>query len=149
MVKKYASYRELKEAKTKLYNDFANDNIYWIFVSTEQELAEELKKLGLKREDVLSIGMGGYLIKEALNDYKQLLKELGNTWDDIKDDDALLLDAFKYELWNHEFVVTYDVEPTLEVFNITLEEVQKDQRISRILKEAINQYLKVAEQWDI
>ena len=149
MIKKYASYRELKEAKTKLYNDFANDNIHWIFVSTEEKLAEELKKLGLNRDDVLSIGMGGYLKKEALNDYKKLLKELGNTWDDIKDDDALLLDAFKHELWNHEFVVTYDVEPTLEVFNITLEEVQKDQRISRILKEAINQYLKVAEQWDI
>ena len=141
MIKKYASYRELKEAKTKLYNDFSSKYIHWIFASTDEKLAEELKKLGLNRDDVLSIGMGGYLKKEALSDYKKLLKELGNMWDEIKDDDKLLKSAFKYELANREYCITEDLGPTLDALNVSFEEINNDKRILKILKDAIREYM--------
>ena len=140
------TYYDLKMEKQKIYNNFANDNIYWIFAFSQAGFNEELEKRNLKKDELVSIGAGGFLKRDKVEEYKKVLKEVNNIWEEIKDNDELLKDAFMYELANHEFIITYDVSDTLEVFGLTIEEVQKDERISRLLKEAINQYLEETEQ---
>lgn len=143
------TYYDLKMEKQRLYNDFANDNIYWIFAFSKKEFEDKLEKLNLKKDELVSIGAGGFMKKTAIEGYKKVLKGLENITEKIKADDKLLKEGLIFELANHEYIITYNAAPALDVFGLTYEDVEKDQRLKIILKEAINQYLKVAEQWDI
>ena len=63
----------------------------------------------------------------------------------VKDDDVEVKKAFIYELANHEYCITYNVDDTLDALNITLEELKNDERLKKILKEATNEYLENSE----
>ena len=141
------TYYDLKMEKQKIFNDFSNDNIYWIFAFSQKEFEQELEKRNLKKDELVSIGAGGFMKKSAIEGYKKVLNEMDDITETIKADDRLLTEGLKVELANHEYCITYDAEPALDVFHLRFEEVEKDQRLKRILKEAINQYLKEVEAW--
>jgi len=50
--------------------------------------------------------------------------------------DQFLYDAFDYKLGNHEYCITWDIEPTLDALGLTEEEVENDARMSAILRKA-------------
>ncbi|HDK5688958.1 TPA: hypothetical protein PTC43_002520, partial [Staphylococcus pseudintermedius] len=54
--------------------------------------------------------------------------------------DEFALNAFKYELANHEFVITYDYEDALDALELEYSEL--DSRLLNLLKKAKEQYLK-------
>lgn len=66
-------YKELRDRHTEELNEFSKDKIYFIFVSTETELIRELNKRGLSPEDVRSIGGGGYIKKEYVKQFNDIL----------------------------------------------------------------------------
>jgi len=49
---------------------------------------------------------------------------------------------FLYELANHEYCITYDLEPTLTALNLSEDDVQNDERLMKGLKIAISEYLR-------
>ena len=60
-------------------------------------------------------------------------------------DDQYAYEAFLYELGNHEFCITYEVEPTLAAIGLTEDEVLNDCRLAAIFKEAKRDYLASCE----
>ena len=138
-------YLELKNQNQKKFDEFAKDNIYWIFAFSEIGFDNELEKRGLKRDDITAIGMGGYLKVSKIKEYNELSKSLVNELDQIKDDDDELKKAFIYELANHEYCITYDLDDTLDALGLTRKDLQDDIRLALIMNKACQEYLSNSE----
>lgn len=140
-------YLEIKNDNQKRFNDFSENFIYWIFAFDNTEFNEKLKEHNLSKDEIISIGAGGFIKKEHKELYLQELKALrkGHAFNQIKDDDEEVKKAFKYELSNHEYCITYDLSDALNALGITEEKIQKDARLKKLLKEAVKEYLESVE----
>ena len=142
-----SKYLELKNNNQKQFNEFANKYIYWIFAFSSKEFDDELKKHGLTKDGIISIGAGGFIKKEHKELYLKEINRLDNddAFKQVKDDDVEVKKAFMYELANHEYCITYNVGDALDALGITVEEIKKDPRLKKLLKEAINEYMQEVE----
>ena len=134
-------YLELKKENQKKFNDFAKDNVYWIFAFSENDFTKKLHENNLKRDEITSIGAGGFIKTSMLPEYIKLYKSLTNEIEAIKDNDEELKKAFMYELANHEYCITYDLDDTLEALGLTRKQLQDDVRLALIMNEACKEYL--------
>ena len=139
----------IKNDNQKKFDDFVNNHIYWIIAFSDEEFNEKLKEHDLTKDEIISIGAGGFIKKEHKDLYLELLKNIkrNNAFQQIKHDDIEVKKAFIYELSNHEYCVTYDVNDALNALGITEEEIQKDVRLKKLLKESINEYLESIKLW--
>lgn len=142
-----SKYLELKNNNQKRFNDFSKKYIYWIFAFDSKEFENKLKEHNLTKNDIISIGAGGFIKKEHKELYLQEMNRLNDNdaFKQIKHDDLEVKKAFMYELANHEYCITYNVDDTLDALGITAEEIKKDPRLKKILKEAVNEYLEDSE----
>ena len=142
-----SKYLKLKNNNQKRFNDFSEKYIYWIFAFSDKEFDDELKEHDLTRDDIISIGAGGFIKKEHKELYLKEMNRLHNddAFKQIKHDDVEVKKAFMYELANHEYCITYNVDDALDALGTTEEEIKKDPRLKKILKEAINEYLQEVE----
>lgn len=62
------------------------------------------------------------------------------------DGSGFIKDMFRYELANHEYCITYDLEPTLDALGLTEDEVLNNPAMLNGLKLARKEYLKEAEE---
>ena len=125
-------YREFKEMKQKEFNALPT-----MFAFSKKQLEEQMEKLGTNKSEIVNLGYGMFMRKKDLylldafeGKYEAMEKEL------MKNDDYLL-DAFLYELRNHEYIVTYEVEDALDVFGLTVEDVKNDKRMLIAINKAI------------
>ena len=56
--------------------------------------------------------------------------------------DKFLFQAFRYELGNHEFCITYDPEDTLRTLGLELKDIEEEGRIQNIYEKARSDYIK-------
>lgn len=77
-------------------------------------------------------------------DYSTLINEQQK--EHMKDFD-FLKSAFRYELANHEFCITYELDDTLDALLLTYEQVNSDPVMKKALLEAKKEYLKNCEDW--
>lgn len=138
-------YLELHKKNQELFNEFANNHLFWIIAFSESKLIEELKKHDLKPEDVTSIGGGGFIRKSDVKLYNDLYKKMANVINEIKDNKKDLKDAFIYELGNHEYCITYDLDDTLDALNLTRKDLQNDPEMALLMNDAILEYLSACE----
>ena len=138
-------YLELKRENQKKFDDFAKDNIYWIFAFCDREFNNKLDELGLKRDEITSIGAGGFIKDVNIKAYNALYHSLTNEIVQIKNDDEELKQAFIYELANHEYCITYDLDDTLDALGLTRKELQDDVRLALIMNKACETYLSNSE----
>lgn len=138
-------YNEMKERHQKLI-----DELPLKFAFSDEQFEKAMIELGLTKEDtdkVVGIGGGGFCLPETADKlieyYKQFEKEEAKAF---KDDD-FLRSAFEYELANHEYIITYELEDTLRALNISKEEYNKNERYKKIMKEAIKNYEKELEKF--
>lgn len=135
-------YEEFKERQQKETNNLP---IYFAFGNAQlQEKADELgfKSIDDMINNVVGIGAGGFCKKE---DHQNIINTFKKHDEELKENlknDEFLKSAFRYEMSNHEYVVTYDVSDTLRALGITLEEYQKSERMQKLFKEAKKDYLK-------
>ena len=134
-------YLELKKENQKKFDDFAKDNVYWIFAFSESEFKKKLNENGLSVDEITSIGAGGFIKTSMLSEYVKLYKSLTNEIEAIKDNDEELKKAFMYELANHEYCITYDLDDTLEALGLERKQLQDDVRLALIMNEACKEYL--------
>lgn len=125
-------YREFKEMKQKEFNALPT-----MFAFSKKQLEEQMEKLGTNKSEIVNLGYGMFMREKDLylldafeGKYEAMEKEL------MKNDDYLL-DAFLYELRNHEYIVTYEVEDALDVFGLTVEDVKNDKRMLIAINKAI------------
>ena len=135
-------YLKLKEKHQKEINDFP-----FGFAFSNEQFKDMMKKFGLKEKDtdkIYSIGTGGYIKKtdsEAMhNMFKRHREEMENEIQNDKDGTGFIYEMFRYELSNHEYCVTYDIEPTLDALGLTLDEINKHQNLVMGLKKALDEY---------
>ena len=120
-----------------------------MFAFSQQQFNEGMEKLGLKPTDthlITSIGAGGFIRKADLanfHDTMEALKiEAQAAIDEDIDGTGFIKDMFLYELGNHEYCITYDLEPTLDALNLTEDQVLANPRLMKGLKLAREEYLR-------
>ena len=130
-------YEELKNKQQAEFNNFPIK-----FAFSEQQLKQGLEELGVdSADDVIGVGNGGGFIRKsdekAFND---MLERLDSEHKKMLDNPKYVVDMFKYELANHEYGYTFDLEPTLEACGLTIEEVNNNLILKKGLAAALEEY---------
>ena len=116
-------YTNIKTKHQKEVNEF--QGIFFAF--SNEQFTKGIAKLNLpKGEKVVSIGGGGYIRKTKVDDFISMLERHKAERKQIKRDRKLLLDSLIYELNNHEYGYTGDVQPALEALDLKLEDIPAD-----------------------
>lgn len=130
------NYKEFKEKQAEEFNEFSKDNIIVILESTKEKALAKLESEGLTVEDIVNLGAGTYLKKEAVPEYEALVEKL----DKEKHEYVLanVYEAVNYECWNYEIEIslsyTYSDVPSI-LLGLTAEEIEEH-------KEEINKAFK-------
>lgn len=137
-------YQELKEKYQSEINALPLK-----FAFSNEQFKKAMEELGLTEQDtdkIVSIGAGGFCTPETADKLEQLTEEhhkleqhLFNT------DDSFVLDAFEYELGNHEYICTYDISETLYALGISKQDYDKNTRYQNLMKQAIKNYMREME----
>ena len=93
-------YREFKEKQAEEFNEFSKDNIIIILESTKEKALAKLEEEGLTVEDIVNLGAGAYLKKEAVPEYEALVEKQAKEYHEYLL--ANVYEAVNYELWNYE-----------------------------------------------
>lgn len=118
-------YYALKQQHQEEVNNFP-----MVFAFSDKQFEEAMEKLGLTVEDtdkIYSIGAGGYIRKTDSDALKEMRSRQDEAMSEaIRNDttgDGFIFDMFSYELANHEYGYTGDIEPTLDALGLTIDEV--------------------------
>ena len=131
-------YTKLKEEVQKEFDAFP-----FLFAFSDKQFEEGKKKLGVKNNSELTdIGNGGFMKKTDIKRFEELVEKQHRRLKKFLEDDNQMLEAFTYELANHEYGYNEDYEPTLDCFGLKFEELTE--REDRILKQARVRYFKEA-----
>lgn len=137
-------YQVLKDRQQKEFNAFPMGAAF-----SQKQFDEMMGKWGLLPTDtdkILHIGSGCYIRKTDRDAFHELVDKLDREKKEaIAADttgDAIIKDMFLYELANHEYCITYDLEDTLDALGLTVDEINADPRLLRGLEKALKQYLK-------
>jgi len=132
------AYLNLKQKRQAEVNSFP-----MMFAFSDQQFEEGMKNLGLEPTDtdkIYSIGGGGFIRKSdsiSLSEMsKRHNKEMQEAIATDQTGEGFIFDMFNYELRNHEYNYTMDVTDTLEALNLTIEEVNADERLINGLSKA-------------
>lgn len=129
--------REFREKQSEEFNEFDKNNIFWLF-GTEEEAIETLKKEGLSVEDVVDIGLGGYLRKTKIDEYEALLDKQHKERHDFIINN--LYDSVLYYCWDYEIEIslsyTYEDVPKI-LLGLSDEEIEANQET---IKKAFRDY---------
>lgn len=135
------SYLELREKHQKAINDFPIG-----FTFNDSQFKEVLAKLSVKDpSELISIGNGGFIRHSDYKEFSEMLKNFDTEEAKAREDPAFCYEMFLYELGNHEYCITYDLEDTLYACGLTLEQVQSNSILSKALIKARKDYLASVE----
>ena len=113
-----------------------------MFAFSNEQFEEGLKKLDAAPKEIVSLGYGSYIKKADISDFEKMITRLNNEKSEmLNNNDRYTYQAFLYELANHEYGYTYDIEPTLQALSLTADQVAKDHRLVTILNDARTEYL--------
>lgn len=135
-------YSELRQKQQKEVDEFP-----FGFAFSNEQFKEMMEKFGLTENDtdkIYSIGAGGYIRKSDADAMHEMFtrheKERQQAIENDKDSSGYIYEMFRYELDNHEYCITYDLEPTLRALGLTEEEVNKNPKLLKGLKKALKHY---------
>ena len=122
-------FKELRKRHETEASNFSKGKIYWVFGSTEKEIIDKLKnEYGLEQNQVISIGAGGYIRKEYLNDFDTLIERQFKEKREYTL--ANIYEVVQYYCWDYEMYISisYDLDTLLtEVVGLTPEEINENQ----------------------
>ena len=122
-------YGDLLKRHEEEASTFSKDKIYFIFVSTEAELIEELNKRGLSPEDVRSIGGGGYIKKEYVKDFSDLLTRHAKEKKEYTLNN--IYEVVNFYCWDYELYISisYDLDTMLtDLLDLSPEEIKANEK---------------------
>lgn len=145
-------YEKLKEKHSKEFNKFPIK-----FVFSESQFKEAMKDLGLTEKDtdkITGIGIGGGFIRksdvQAFNEMNKRHRQ--EEKDAIKNDltgEGYIKDMFEYELANHEYGYTNNIDDTLIALGLTIDNINNDERLKHGLDLALNRYREYEEEEEL
>lgn len=139
------AYTEMKKRHQEEINNFP-----MFFAFNDKQFNEGMEKLGLKPTDtdkIYKLGYtGGFYRKSDSEKLKGIFYKHGDEMDQAiasdKDGTGFIYDMFLYELANHEYCITWDLEPTLEACGLTIYDLRKNEALQKGLKKAKEEYMK-------
>ena len=138
------AYQEMKDRQQKEFDAFPIGAAF-----SNQQFQQMMEKWSLTVNDtdkICSIGGGCYIRKTDRESLRDLINRMNNEKENaIAADltgDGFIFDMFVYELANHEYCITYDLEDTLDALGLTAEQINADKRLTHGLNKAIKHYLK-------
>lgn len=137
-------YTELRDRQQKEVNAFP-----MFFAFSNKQFEEGMKKFGLDPKDTGKIyklgNTGGFYRKTdapALREmFERHTKEMEDAINADTTGEGFIYDMFSYELANHEYCITYDLEPTLYACGMTKDDVLENPVLLAGLKKAKKDYL--------
>ena len=110
------TYVEMKSVLSTELNDF--EGIFYAF--SDQQFRDGMAKLGLKTEydKISSLGGGGYILKERIAEFKAMFARHSAVRKEFLSVEENLVNAIEYELGNHEYCISGDIEPALEALGL-------------------------------
>lgn len=116
---------------------------------SNDQFAKMMQGWGLTVDDtdkICSIGGGCFIRKSDKEAFFSMLKRFKDETNAAiaadKTGDGFIYDMFYYELANHEYCITYELDETLDALGLTAEQVNADKRLLHGLKKAEKEYLK-------
>ena len=135
-------YIDLKQKQQQEVNEFP-----FGFAFNNKQFKEMMENFGLKETDtdkIYSIGAGGYIRKtdsEAMEKmFERHRQEMQDEINNDKKGTDFVYEMFRYELANHEYCITYDLEPTLNSLGLTEKQVYENPKLLNGLKKALKEY---------
>jgi hypothetical protein len=133
---KYHVMREKQQADINAFPMF--------FAFNREQFNKGMLKLGLNPDDtskIRSLGMaGGFYRKTDAGGFHKMLnrhkQELAAAIAEDKTGEGFILDMFRYELANHEYCYTGDVDDTLNALGLTQQGVNQNPALQHGLKKA-------------
>ncbi len=136
-------YEKIKNKHQKRVNDFPLG-----FAFSNNQFKDMMEKWGLKETDtdkIYSIGAGGFIRKTDLEEYNKMWYEIRKEHNDLikqdKTGEGYIKDMFLYELENHEYGYTYELEDTLDALELTYDQVMKSPSLKHGLELARKEVL--------
>ncbi len=141
-------YEILKNKQQKEFDAFPIGAAF-----NKRQFEEMMEKWGLLPTDtdkILSIGNGAFIRKTDKDAFLALLRKKKTEMEEaIASDttgDGFICDMFLYELANHEYCITLNLEDTLDALGLTTEEINEDERLLHGLHKAVGIYTKNIDQ---
>ena len=128
-------YTELKSKHQKEVDAFP-----FGFAFNQKQFDEMMEKWGLaptNTDKIYKIGGGGYVRKSDADAMDEMFARHEAERKAAMQDDEYLYQMFNYELANHEYSYTGDLEDTLDALGLTMDEINADPRMANALKKAI------------
>jgi len=141
------TYKEWKDEKEKEINAIPLG-----FAFGKDQFLKMLERMGLTedncKDNLYSLGGGGYIKKTDSHLLKEFHKKYDGEWEEFKKNEQFMYEAFRYELANHEYCITYNYEDTLDCLDLTEDEVVKNPMLVKALSRATKDYLKDMERFN-
>ena len=121
-----------------------------MFAFSDKQFKEGMERWGLTENDtdkIYKLGSTGgfYQRKDStliFSTFEQNENEMNEAILADYDGTGFIKDMFLYELANHEYCITHDLEPTLAALNLTEDDIQNSEALMHGLKIAVYEYLK-------
>lgn len=137
------AYRELREAQQAEFNKFPLGAAF-----SNEQFKEMMAKWGLKEKDtdkILSLGAGAFIRKADKEAYLEMnrkhTRKLNEAIAADKTGEGFIYEMFSYELANHEYGYTGDLEDTLDALGYTSDEINADERLLAGLNKAAKEVM--------
>lgn len=124
------------------------------FAFSMEQFRAAMESWGLTENDTDKIykmsGTGGFYRREdsqlIFSTFEENEIEMKAAIGNDLDGSGFIKDMFRYELANHEYCITYDLEPTLDALGLSVDDVNASPALLSGLRLARKEYLEEAEQ---
>lgn len=121
---------------------------------SNEQFDQMMRNWGLTPKDtdkICSVGGGCYVRKSDCAAFCEMLNRFVKEREEAiaadKTGDGFIYHMFLYELANHEYCITFDLEETLDALDLTMEQINADKRLLHGLRKAEKEYLKHCEEY--
>lgn len=136
-------YEEIRNKHQKRVDSFPLG-----FAFSDKQFKEMMEKWGLSENDtdkIVSIEAGGFIRKTDIEEYNKMWKEIRKEHEELikqdKTGEDYIKDMFVYELENHEYCITYELDDTLDALELTYNQVMNTPTLKHGLELAVNEVL--------
>lgn len=141
------TYRQLRERQQKEVNEFPLG-----FAFSDEQFEKMMAGWGLRKKDtdkIVSIGAGGFVQKKdrkAMHEmFARHTRELKEAIIEDETGEGFIKGMFKYELANHEYCYTGDLEDTIDALGLTADEINGNDNLRHGLHIAIKEVMDECE----
>lgn len=106
------------------------------FAFSKEQLTKMIEEFGVPTSELRHLGMGTYAKASDVKLISETFDRHANEVTEAMKNSKFAYDAFRYELANHEYGYTGEVEDTLESLGLTYEQVQADEVLKKALQRA-------------